>query len=277
MTVAQAQTVSQFAAIEDPERAAQAVAEATAEPSPDKIVVEDPPNLHVDLPCGLLVDGHLISTAEVRELNGDDEEAIERCKTMMQTIKVVLERAVTRLGDQEPPDPLFLAALPVHDRTALMLAIRIATYGRLLDPIEYQCQSCGDRYGVQIELDKDVPDGGTDAFVPGKREYDVPLRRGSATVSLPTGDDHAYAFGDGSRLLSEANTRLLERCVKTLNGAPVLGVEPIRKMGIADRRKLLEFFTTTPRGPRLEGVVIGCEGCEADVSIPLSLAGIFQF
>jgi hypothetical protein len=80
----------------------------------------------VDLPGGLIFNGEVIKTAEVRELNGRDEEAIGRQGASARIWNTILTRAVVSIGNLPASEDL-LDKMLVGDRDALLLGIFRAT------------------------------------------------------------------------------------------------------------------------------------------------------
>ena len=111
---------------------------------PEKIVETRAPSAsEVDLPGGYLnFDGKLITTAEVRELTGADEEAIAKAGSTAKSLHVLLERGLVKLGDKEATkDDIDL--LLSGDRDAILrqwnFSMRQATMSRLACWTTFRC------------------------------------------------------------------------------------------------------------------------------------------
>jgi hypothetical protein len=246
--------------------------------SPDGIPVEAPPDLSVELPGGYIDGtGRLLKKAEVRELNGEDEEALARggnSSSFIRYFNTILSRAVVGIEDIEP-DHAVLQGLLMGDRMMLLLAIRRVTYG---DDVEMSltCPKCNAEFDVAIELDKDVEI--REMEDPMKRTHEVPLRKEHvATVRFINGADQEAALGDGKRTVAEQNTILLSRCITHLDGKPVIGDDLILRMGLQDRKTVLQFLTDSQPGPLLEEVSVPCSVCGEVSPLPLSIEDLFRY
>lgn len=243
----------------------------------DGISAPAPPDLEVELPAGFIdAAGNLLKKAQVRELNGEDEEALARggnSSSYVRYLHTVLSRAVVRLGEQEP-DYAMLQGLLMGDRVMLLLAIRRVTYG---EDVEYKltCPKCDEDFDVVVELDKDVKI--REMEDPYKRTHDVPLRKGKATIRFINGADQEAAFGDGKRTVAEQNTVILSRCVTHLDGQPVVGDTPIRQMGLQDRSTLMRFLADNQPGPLLGEVSVPCSSCGEISPLGMSIEDLFRY
>src|ERR1700691_74906 len=185
-------------ALEDPEGTNRVIQKALAEANP--MPEADPPSpTLVSLPGGLLAkDGEIISTAEVRELTGEDEEDLARAAqakpgNIFHYMNTLLECGVKRFGTEDPrrTKTLLKNAL-VGDRDALIMGIRRATYGEDVDIEQWTCPSCGQKSDLTIPLE-DVPvkEITREQLAP----FTVDLRNGrSAEVRLATGADQLSIF-----------------------------------------------------------------------------------
>jgi hypothetical protein len=264
---------------EQPEQANKIVAEAT---KPQEIAAPELPDLHVTLPGGLVrPSGEVADQVEVRELNGEDEESLARLGSvpLPRFISEILKRCVVSIGG-EKPEPIEIDSLLVGDRDALMVAVRRATYGDDLE-MTVTCPYCTTdwskpkTFDVAIELDKDIPQ--KEMEEKAKRLFLVELRRGEAEVQLVTGLDQAEAIGDGNRSTPQHNTVLLSRCVKKLNGSPIINTSTVLKMGSADRMKILSVLVDKQPGPQLMDVKVPCSMCGEEVPTPLGMGDFFRF
>lgn len=242
------------------------------------VIIERPPDCSVTLPGGLvLLSGEVVHDAEVRELTGADEEALSKADAMRNParyIQTILGRAVLRVGDYEPPSKDVLSALLIGDRNTLLLGIRKATYGHTME-VSTTCPGCDEELDIEFDLNQDIPIRTLED--PAKRIFTVELRNGrQARVALPCGGDQDAVLADGKRTVSEMNTLMLSRCVQEIDGQPIMGVNAVRNMGLADRRKILDFLAATQPGPQLEEVSEECPACGRSVPVPLDLFGLFR-
>jgi hypothetical protein len=246
---------------------------------PEKIVapasIESPSNVLVNLPAGFVTpDGEVIKTAEVRELNGKDEEAIARASGWFRAFGTILSRAVVKLGDTKIEDAL-MDRLILGDRDALLLGIYKATFGSTTILRSY-CSGCDDTKDVEVDVDRDIPvtvlvDPLLDRnFVikTGKHEY---------VVTLPTGIVQREIGNNSDRTTAELTTLMLEHCVLEIDGSPVLGKAQVQAIGVADRRELGEAIARRTPGPQFDTTTIDCPDCGGKVAVPINLGTLFQF
>jgi len=207
--------------------------------------------------------------AEVRELTGEDEEAlaaIERKEGVLYTeyMNALLSRAVTRVGDL-PGSETVLSKLILADREILFLAILRATYGPTRD-LHTVCYSCGTPNTVTIDLIDDFPYQSPE-FDP-REPFDVKGRKQTYRLRLPNADDTVFAQRHG-KTDPEVNTAMLSRCVVFDQDAPEDPLDWAKKLNVADRRKLINALLDVKIGPRLEGVDTHCAECGVEMPILL--------
>jgi hypothetical protein len=233
----------------------------------------------VTLPGGLLdSDGVLHAEARIREINGSDEEAMARelrspTVNIPKVVDLILKRCVLSVGPYESTPKLLLGML-TGDRSALMLAIRILTFGPDWEVPDFPCRICGKSFGVIVELDKDIEIKKMDN--PMVQDIEVPLRNGHlALVHMLTGDVQLEMVGDGNRTGPEEATIAIDRSLRSLNGSPVMG-NIAQKMSMADRRKIIQAMTDAQPGPRMEEVMVTCTECGQEAAYQLSLVDLFR-
>lgn len=233
----------------------------------------------VELPGGWLdPQGNLHKEAEVRELTGADEEAMGKAMIKGTGIdwnrmfKVIMERGVVKLGDRAPT-PKDLESLLYGDRDAILLGIRIATYGNE-HPANIICPLCGRSSDVAFELDKDIPYRKLED--PANIWRKVTLRNGRvAEIRLVTVADQAAATADMRVGNAQMTTILLSRCVRSIDGEPHLGEQDMQKMGAGDRKILNTYLMDKAPGPRMGEVVVSCPQCNEESSIAISMTELF--
>jgi hypothetical protein len=274
-------SVDEAAKLNDFVDAAQKMAKAQF-PDPDKAESD-----LVTLPGGLVIgDGSktaTITTAQVRELNGEDEEILGRAlasENPYHVMNTLLERGVVRLGNEDPKDtPKLLKQMLIGDRDALMIGVRVATYGPEIEVNGWACPECGEKIDATFDLDGDVEvktlKNARDA------SFDIKLRKGAvAHIHLTTGEDQ-FAVGEIiGRPLAERNTRLLEHCVESVKQDEQLHIvlaEPsvVRYLGMADRRTILKELANRQPGPQYNGVKFVHESCGKEVSLAFNLGDLF--
>lgn len=265
-----------ISASNNPALANKLVAEATsaqevATPTP-KVEVSLPPDTSVVLPGGLTdpFDG-TINTAEIRELTGSDEEIIARIGDPGKALLTILERATVKVGDK-PADKETLDSLLAGDREALLLAIRIATFGPKVKVMPI-CTSCGEEQTFEIDLSTDVE---TKTLDESDRVFTLDCKIGKVTVGLPTGSAQKALVNATNKNAAELDTILLKSCIESINGMPVLNVQQIKDLSLKDRRDLIKAITDRNPGPQLSEIKKSCTSCEAEVPLPLTLADLFR-
>lgn len=267
--------------LQDPDQA-QALTDAATGPKekPPTPRMPDPPDTSLRLPGGLWWDEEFVRDAEVRELNGADEEAIAKAVrrekgAVAAMIRTLLTRAVVAVGSHEPPPPALLDALLVGDRDALLLAIRRATYGNELE-LQLTCPNCDAVMDAVFDLVDDIPVKELpDSDAP--RVFDVELQQGrKARVVLPCGADQEGALSEGTRTAPEINTQMLSSCVLDIDGQKFDGVESARMLGIRDRRAILKVLGDNQPGPRYEEVTQVCLKCEYEFPLGIDLPTLFR-
>jgi len=242
---------------------------ATGNPKPP---VTPPPGTDVELLGGLLDPfTGLISTAEIRELTGLDEEAVSKISDPGKALLNILERATVKIGN-EPATPELLDALYAGDRELLLLAIRNATFGAEVKLGPANCPKCDFEQIYEIDLSKDVPLKKLD----GDREFTVNCKVGEVVITLPTGITQKAFVTSTNKTSAELDTILLKNCIKSINGAPVISVETVRSLGIRDRRDILQEITNRNPGPQLNEIKTTCQSCGSEVPLPLTLADLFR-
>jgi len=255
-------------------KAVNAAIEEALKEAPVEVKTIAPSNSDVSLPGGYISqDGSLIKYAEVRELNGSDEEAIAKAGSLGKVLNTILQRGLVSLGQEKVTKDTFEDLLAA-DREAILLGIRKVTFG---EEAEYNlfCPKCGEESVVTIDLDKDIPVLELDDPITD-RKWDVEIKAGIAKVTLPNGRTQRLLMESTDKTSAELNTVLLEGCLIGINGQGSLGTSTVLKLGMGDREKLVEEILTKNPGPRLGDVMKTCEACGTEVNTPLSLMSLFR-
>ena len=257
----------------DPKAVSAAIDELTKE-IPVEIKTVAPSKTEVALPGGYISqEGTLIKYAEVRELNGADEEAIAKAGSLARVLNTILQRGLVSLGDTEVTKSAYDELLS-GDRDAILLGIRKVTFGSTAD-YNLVCNKCGETSVVTIDLDKDVPVKEL-ANPIEDRTRTVELRNGNAVVTIPNGRTQTALMENASKTAAELNTLILEHCLLGVNGKGSLGTSTVLKLGIADRETLVEEILTDNPGPDLGAVTKTCEACGESNETPISLVALFR-
>ena len=257
----------------DPKVVSAAITEALKE-APVTVTTVAPSNNEVSLPGGYIPrGGSLIKYAEVRELNGADEEAIAKAGSIGRVLNTILQRGLVSLGGEPVAKDAFDELLAA-DREAILLGIRRVTFGETTN-YGIVCPSCNTQSTVEVDLDKDVPMKELDNPI-ADRTWDVEIKSGTAKVTLPNGYVQRQLMENAEKTSAELTTILLETCVLGVNGKGSLGYQTVIKLGMADREKLVGEILSKSPGPRLGEVTKSCKACGEEVNTPLSLVDLFR-
>ena len=240
-----------------------------------EVVLPSLPETEVKLPAGLIdpFAATIHRTAEVRELTGADEEAIVKISDPGKALLAILERATVSIGN-EPATKDMLGTLLAGDREALLLAIRKATFGSVVE-VSTVCDKCPEVQVFKIDLDTDVETKELEDPL-NDRKFTVELKAGLAKVNLPNGTVQTKLINATEKNSAELDTLLLASCVAEIADQPVLDSSRIRNLGINDRRTLLEEIAKRNPGPQLSEIKKACKNCGQEVSLPLTLAELFR-
>ena len=236
--------------IDDPNLVAKLAAQMNAEqPTAKEVKTTPPQSTQVDLPAGFINSaGTLVRTAEIRELNGLDEEAIASASDSGRALMAILQRGVVKLGETKAT-PESLDSLLIGDRDALLLAIYRLTFSNEA-LYEVDCHGCGAHIVNAVDLSTDVTIKGLDDPI-ADRTFTVDTRNGLAVVALPNGITQKRLFEASTASTAESVTLILSGCLISLNGQPSMGVSTALNLGIADRSNIIsEIYSRNP-GPRL--------------------------
>jgi hypothetical protein len=265
-----------FNAATNPTLANDLISQATAEQDTTqaKAELQSPSDTLVNLPAGYVTpDGEVIKTAEVRELNGKDEEFLSKTTTLGKGLNTVLSRAVVSIGS-EPATEKVLDSLLAGDRDALLIGVFRATFGNTAE-IGALCQGCNDVKTIEVDINSDIK---TKVLVdPADRTFTVEGRKGEFLVTLPTGLVQRELTSNPDRTLAELQTVLLEHCIVEINGAPVVSKQQVLNLGLVDRRNILTEITSRNPGPQFENITVTCPDCEGEVVVPINLGTLFRF
>lgn len=257
---------------EDPELASQASESALTGERP---FMKNAPSGQVELPGGWFDrQGNLITSAVVKELTGHAEEKLSRIDMQANFplfLQTLTKFGLDNIGGHEPTDEM-LGDLLVGDREALILGIRIATYGPDVE-MHIGCPECGAEEDIAVELDKDIP---VEKMAdPKQRQYEVPLRDGRVAIVEPATCGVQDLIWDPKKTTAEMKTAALDRLVRSIDGRPV-SLEEIRDLGLADRKALISRLSEVQPGPDFGGVKIPCESCGQEFQILLDLTDLFR-
>lgn len=236
----------------------------------------DPPDTLFDLAAGYMQnDGVWTTKFEVRELNGRDEEALGRIRDVGKSIVAMIQRGTVRLGN-DPATPEAIDSLVGGDLETILVAIRVATFGPTME-LEPTCRGCGVQYEVTVDLTKDLTIH-TANFE--DLSWTVTGKHGDTyEVSLYTGATQMRIFeemSDSSKTIAVFNSEVLRDSIQSINGRPLLGMDAVLDLPMADRRKILASIQERRVGPDLQEVRIKCPTCGHEQRHALGAAALFQ-
>jgi hypothetical protein len=242
---------------------------------PEKeIKTQAPIDNSVDLPGGFINrEGALVKYAEVRELNGADEETIARAGTTGRALNVMLQRGLTSLGG-EPTSSQDLDTLLSGDRDAILLGVRRATFGSEIT-FEGACPKCRVEQEIVINIDKDIPTKELDDPIQD-RNWTYESKSGLVSITLPNGKVQRQLLENTDKTTAEMNTILLSGCIGSVNGSPSIGATTVLKLSWKDREELVKQILDRNPGPRLGEVKKSCEACGEVIPMPLTLTELFR-
>jgi hypothetical protein len=243
--------------------------EAFKDPAPS---IALPESVIVELQRGLLntVTGQWQTTAEVRELNGKDEEflsSLENNKKISYAMYVntLVSRATVRIGDTTiRNNKSIIEELITGDRDILLLAILKATYGPERT-FRYPCNDCNTTNNITINIEEDFPMQETTLNL--RDPFFVTLKNGTKLkFRYPVGSDN-IAMGKGETT-AQQSTLLISRCVVWDDHKDSLYSEEWAKnLGLQDRNTILGEILGPKVGPKLGEVKTQCATCDADITI----------
>lgn len=240
---------------------------------PQVIATEAPASTTVQLPGGYITpERAVVRTAEVRELNGLDEEAIAKAGSTAKALMTVLERGLVSIGDK-PATRDDLSALLSGDRDAILLGIRKVTFGNTSEFVGF-CNQCEQPREFEVDLTKDVEVKELENPL-AERTWKVKIKAGYATLSLPNGLTQRKVMENANKTVAELNTLILNGCLVSVNDSPITP-STVLELGISDRETLIKEIVEKNPGPRLGEVSKACQACGEEVDLPLSLAALFR-
>jgi hypothetical protein len=251
------------------------VLQSTEQQNTTTLIINTPSDTLVNLPAGFVTPaGEVIKTAEVRELNGKDEEVIGKANNIGKAFNTILNRAVVKIGELPITEPL-LDSLLSGDRDALMLGIFKATFGKVTEVSTY-CTGCNDFKDVEIDIDRDIKvkilvDSIAD------RMFTIEGKSSVYEVTLPTGVVQKELALSNDRNGAELTTLLLQHTILEIDGKPVMGKAQVQAIGLVDRKKIGDEIAKRIPGPQFEDIVIDCPDCEGKVVVPINLGTLFRF
>lgn len=271
----------------DPDRFNAVTAAVLGDEPTEDFSIKGPPDGSVTLIAGYVSDdGQRYTSAEVRELRGRDEEAIERALAtgdLTRYIDAIVRAGTVRIGEVTEDRELakVLDKLWIGDRDLLVLQIRRATYGDK-QQLTVKCPFCNEQFDVIYSYSDDVPlkdveiDGWTDRT---QRVFDIECPSG-AMVEMRVVDGAAqkkvYAGENLKKTDAELNSMLLRELIVSIDGAPVRGMGPILELSSRDRAFLLKWMVKAQPGPQYSEVNQECPECLKSFPLVMTIREMFR-
>jgi len=244
------------------------------EKKPEPVTIIPPSETVVTIPGGYIsATGEVITSVEVRELTGKDEEAIARASSIGKALLTILSRGTVKVGEEKATDAI-LDSMLSGDRDAILLGIYKATFGQTAE-MQGICPGCNEFKDVTVSIDEDVQV--RPLSDPSDRIFTVDCKVGEVEVALPTGHVQKELISNSDKSVSELTTILLSNCVRAINGNPVFGKAQIQNLGINDRKLIAEAITENNIGPIFKDIKVTCPDCESEVTVPFNLGSLFRF
>lgn len=253
----------------------------------DMPVAEIPPDDLVTLPGGYIHKGEVLRTAVVRELNGEDEEALAKALqggNLYHLLDTLISRGVVKLGSLSYDETQrAIPDLLVGDRDELLLGIRRATYGDTVEVFGWTCPECaGVVDKIEFSLTEDVE------RIKLKNplediEFEIALGRGAkAKVRLATGRVQLEVWEMDNLVGPQRDDIMLKSTVQTYTDRAgqehVISLWPsmVRQMSAPDRRKIIRELSQRQPGPRYNDVRFTHDGCHKEVALALGITDLFR-
>ena len=232
-------------------------------PVQKEVKIIPPSDTSVTLPGGYITDaGEVVTTAEVRELNGTDEEAVSKASNVGKAVLTILNRGTVKIGNEKATEQM-LDRLLSCDRDMLLLSIFKVTFGKTAD-MSALCTGCNEFKVVTVDIDEDIKIKVlTDPI--NDRLFTVQGKKNVFTVQLPTGKAQKEMILNSDKTAAELNTIMLENCVLKVDESPVLSKLQVQNLSIVDRKKITEEIKVT------------CPDCESEVTVPVNFGTLFRF
>lgn len=228
----------------------------------------------VELLAGLFdpLTGEVTDSAEVRELDGADEEALSKIKDYGKGLLAILKRGTASIGGQ-PATQELLDRLLAGDREYLILKIRQVTLGNVVS-IPGECVFCSEEQTFEVDLEKDVKINKLEDK--SERLFTVQTSKGTVEFELPTGFVQKKLVDSNNKTAAELDSILLAECITAINGMPIMDKSVVQRLSMKDRREILKKLGDVNPGPELSSTTKGCSACGQEVPIPLALADLFR-
>jgi hypothetical protein len=185
-----------------------------------------PEAVTVELPCGFVHEEEVFTKAQIIPMTGRIRKLIARPQNRQNPAKIIdtlLTQCVVAIGDITRVNKSVTDRLFLGDRDFLVMEIRKVSLGKDVQT-QLQCDSCGARLGMTLNLERDVP-------VTKMKDLDIDLVDGEAVFTLvdevlkldlkfrlPRGSDQHSVAPLYRKNPIEANYALYRACLLEWNG-----------------------------------------------------------
>jgi hypothetical protein len=271
----------------DPQAAQAALDLATKMSASDLPVPDLPPDDLVALPGGYVHKGTVIKHAVVRELNGEDEEALAKALkggNLYHLLDTLISRGVVKLGDLSYDETQrAVPDLLTGDRDEIILGIRIATYGDTVEVFGWTCPECA---GVVDKIEFSLKDDVERINLKNPLadiEFEIGLNRGAkAKVRLATGAVQMAVWDQDDLVGPQRDDIMLSKTIQTYTDRRgqehIISLFPsmVRQMSAPDRRKIVRELSQRQPGPRYNDIRFTHDGCHKEVALALGITDLFR-
>ena len=221
------------------------------------------------------------TTVTMREITGYDEETIAKNEirnSLGKTITTLLANTTVQLGELTPKSvgvkkwEDIIKSLPLGDRDKMMLELRKLTNGDEIE-LDMKCphRGCKTKLKHIVEIDGDIeitPLSSDPESIPFELPRGIKDDNGGVTktgiIRLPNGLDQETVDSIARKNIGQANTTLLARVIKEIDGIKSVNLTTIRSMSTRDRDYLLRLLADNAYGPKFE-VSFPCPACGEDI------------
>jgi hypothetical protein len=216
----------------------------------------------------------------LRELNGNDEEALSKLREPGEIFDTLVASAVVSVGELDlASQPMserkvYLNRLLIGERDQLFLAAIRVTYGDS-KTLSITCRNCDTTQDLILDLTSDFKPREVENVTDESFIYTT-SRGERLDVRPATGADQMEVLKRKGASNAEQNTIILSRCISAVNEALVVDpLEYARGLSMRDRQALLDQLVA--RQPTVDlQVSVTCVECEEEQRLTLSWGDLFR-
>jgi hypothetical protein len=243
--------------------------------------IDSPIGGTVDLHYGVEIDGTRYRRCTVRELNGTDQEKMDRISLdeegwAIRLLDLVINRAVLQIGPHNVADhPGILGKMLTGDRDLLWAEVLFATFGEVQEFDEIECPHCKAKNFFEVNVRDMLKISG---LIREDATFEVTTRKGDVlTGRYPVGDDYLAALAVKEiNNIAVLDTFIMAKVLRTVNGAPIADPDRFaRELGIVDRRTVVTALRDAP-AVTFEEVKVSCSGCAEIIPFIIGWADLLR-